>query len=69
MSEVISVGPHSFIDSKQAANKLAPPPKYFDQEYLKVKFPLPSDKNEILDGFETTSNGGLVCNKAEFLEK
>jgi hypothetical protein len=41
MTEVLSVGPHSFIDSRQEPNKLAPPPKYFDEEYLKVKFALP----------------------------
>lgn len=69
MTEVMTIGPHSFVDSRQGANKLAPPPKYFDSEYLRVKFALPSDRNEILDGYETTNNGGLVCNNLEFLEK
>ena len=69
MTEVLSIGPQSFIDSRQPPNKLAPPPKYFDEEYLRVKFGLASDKKEILYGYEMPSNGGLVCTNVEFLER
>ena len=61
MSDELSMGPHSFIDSRQKANKLTPPPIYFTKEYIDENFALPTAKNDILFGYEVPNNGGLVC--------
>ena len=34
MSDHLSVGPLSFIDQRQEPNMLAPPPKYFTNEFI-----------------------------------
>lgn len=34
LSTTMSVGDKSFIDSRQPYKRLAPPPKYFDNEFL-----------------------------------
>lgn len=69
MSDQLSMGPLSFIDSRQPANKLAPPPKYFSKEFLEDRFALAITKNDILFGYEIPNNGGLVCTNHEMLDK
>ena len=69
MSEELSMGPLSFIDSRQPANSLAPPPKYFTVEFLQENFALADKQNEILFGYEVPNNGGLVCTNQEMLDR
>ena len=38
MSTTQAVGKYSFIDSRQKYYKLAPPPKYFSDEFLRSMF-------------------------------
>ena len=49
---------------------MAPPPKYFDDEYLMEGFAnLPQDKQSIMKGLEIPENGGLICTDEEQLNK
>ncbi len=53
LSRTVALGNKSFCDSKQPYYKLAPPPKYFSEEYLMSTFgSLPRDKATILQGME-----------------
>ena len=61
LSDTLSMGPLSFIDTKVPFNKLCPVPKYFTTDFLKEKFALPQNKSDILFGYEMPANGGLVC--------
>jgi hypothetical protein len=38
MSKTSPLGVHSFIDNRQDYNKIAPPPKYFDEKFLTENF-------------------------------
>lgn len=69
MSEAYSVGPQSFIDSRQEPKKLAPPPKYFTTEFIEEKFAQPVVKKEILYGYDKPAHGGLVCTNQEMLDR
>ena len=69
LSKTISVGPKSFIDPRQPYNKLAPPPRYYTDEEIIAKFKLPTEKDEILYGFEYPECGGLICTDQEMLNK
>ena len=61
-----SVGKNSFADNRQQFQKIAPPPKYFDDEYIMEGFGnLPSDKERILKGMEIPDVGGLLCTDEE----
>jgi hypothetical protein len=49
---------------------LAPPPKYFEDEYIIDNFgKLPTDKEVILHGFEVPEAGGLICTDQEALDR
>jgi len=49
---------------------LAPPPKYFSEEFLIENFgSLPCLKADILQGLEPAPNGGLVCTDQEALNR
>ena len=54
MSLTVPLGKKSFADSRQLYNKLAPPPKYFTDEYLLREFGenLPTEKDDVFTGFE-----------------
>lgn len=69
MTEAISVGPKSFVDSKQQSNKVAPPPKYFSNEFIEEKFAQPIINKEILFGYDKPAHGGLVCTNQEMLDR
>ena len=69
LSDSLSMGPLSFIDSRQKANKHTPPPKYFEVDYIKEKFALPTEIQEILFGYEFPENGGMVCTNKEMLDR
>ena len=71
MSDTIPVGKNSFIDDRQAYNKLAPPPKYFTDEYLLKGFgeELPVDKDDVFLGFEFPKEGGLICTDKEMIKR
>ena len=55
------MGPLSFVDSRQQRNSLAPPPKYFTNEFMVENFALATEIDKILFGYEVPNNGGLVC--------
>jgi len=55
------MGELSFVDKKMPVQKLAPPPKYFTNEYILENFALSSDVKEILKGMEFPENGGMIC--------
>lgn len=61
MSYQIPTGQVSFIDSRQAYNKIAPPPKYFSDEYMRENFNLPTEKHIILSDFDFPDAGGMIC--------
>lgn len=62
MSTTIPLGKMSFIDSRQGYVHLAPPPKYFTDEFLMSTFgSLPYEKDVLLAGFEVPQDGGLIC--------
>lgn len=62
MSFTQALGKHSFIDANQKFYKLAPPPIYFTDEFLKKMYEeLPVNREDVLLGFEYPENGGLVC--------
>ena len=63
------MGPKSFCDSRQEYNKLAPPPIYFSYEFIKEHFSFPTNKAEILFGYEYPQNGGLICTNQEMLDR
>lgn len=44
LSTSASVGNKSFVDSRQPYKRLAPPPKYFDHEFMVSQFVLPTDR-------------------------
>ena len=69
LSTTMSVGDKSFIDSRQPYKRLAPPPKYFDNEFLHSQFSLPTDKKVILKEFDYPESGGLVFTDEEQLKK
>ena len=62
-----SVGPHSFVDFRQAYDHNAPPPKYFTEEMLLA--PLPTKKEEVMKGLEEMPYGGLICVDKEAMER
>jgi hypothetical protein len=47
--------------------KLAPPPKYFTDEYLMEN--LPTAKKDILKNLDELPFGGLVCRDKEAIER
>ena len=63
------MGELSFVDKKTPINKLAPPPKYFTDDFIRKEFALPTQIQDILKGIEYTKYGGLVCTSEEMLEK
>lgn len=69
LSATTSVGNKSFVDSRQPYKHLAPPPKYFDNDFMLTKFLLPTDTQEILSHFAQPEIGGLVYTDEEQLEK
>jgi hypothetical protein len=71
LSHTMSMGKKSFANSKQSYYKLAPPPKYFSNEFLLREFHelLASDKEDLLFGFEYPEQGGLICTDKEMLDK
>ena len=70
LSKTQPMGEHSFIDKRQEYNNIAPPPKYFDDEFLMKNFGnLPTEKDVILHGFEVPDAGGLICTDEEALNK
>ena len=67
MSDTVSVGKHSFIDSRQPYNKRCPPPKYFTEDILLEE--LPTSKEDILRGLIEGHHGGLVCIDQEAMDR
>ena len=51
LSTSLSVGNKSFVDSRQPYKRLAPPPKYFDNEFMQTQFILSTDKDVLLGLF------------------
>ena len=51
--------------------QLAPPPKYFTEDFLMKGFnsSLPTERDDILYGFEVGDNGGLICTDQVALDK
>lgn len=68
-SAKMSVGKKSFADNRQEYQKTAPPPKYFDDDYIMDRFKLPTKKEMILRGMEIPETGGLLCTDEEQLSK
>lgn len=58
---------NSFIDPTLPYDEACPPPKYFSMELLLT--PLPTDKNDFLNGLEVNQEGSLVCTDEEALNK
>jgi hypothetical protein len=54
-----AVGVNSFSDRRDPFDKECPPPRYFDTAMI-LK-PLPTNKNEILNGLITREDGCLEC--------
>mmetsp|Transcript_15717 Transcript_15717/g.24137 ORF Transcript_15717/g.24137 Transcript_15717/m.24137 type:complete len:311 (+) Transcript_15717:247-1179(+) len=70
MSTQVALGKNSFCDKRQSYVKLAPPPKYFSEEFLIKNFSsLPTDVPTILHGLESPAHGGLICTDQEALNK
>ena len=70
LSTTLSVGKNSFADNRQQYQRMAPPPKEFDDNYLMEGFgSLPVDKETILKGMEIPEVGGLLCTDEEQLNK
>ena len=69
-SKQVSVGKNSFADFRQQYQKLAPPPKPFDDDYIMDGFgKMPTQKDLILRGMEIPETGGLLCTDEEQLSK
>ena len=71
LSDKLPVGQKSFIDDRQSYNKLAPPPKYFTDDYLLKSFglDLPVDKDDVFKGFDFPKEGGLICTNKEMIKR
>lgn len=65
------MGDMSFVDKRQSYQKLAPPPKYLNKEDLLryMAIIMPTEKLEILKGFDFPDCGGLICTDEEMLNK
>jgi len=65
------MGDMSFVDKRQSYQKLAPPPKYMNKEDLLKYFEtlMPTERDQILRGFEYPECGGLICTDEEMLNK